>query len=535
MNFKIPIFLVLAILIENTSYSNHVTDSLFSVLDKTIVNRAMYQHAKLLRIKNLSDIIQQSSNVSYLTKDELYSKLFAEYSSYNYDSAFSYSTRLLKNAFLSKNVVLIDKSRIKVGFTLLSAGLFKETLDTLDNIAVNDLPDSIKVEYYSLLARTYSDMADFSVDKYYTPLYNVKAIRNTDSALALCDSNSINFIYISGLKFLRLGNMKIARHYYEKLLRHKNLDGHLYAISTSGLSFIYKFDHEPELAIQMLIRASIADIVASTKETVAIRNLAESVYQNGETNRAYTYVKLALEDAYFYGARHRKIQISDILPIIEDRQLENVKHQRNNFLIYALSISILSVVIIFFGIIIFVQLKKLRKTKKFLSQANESLSLINKQLNEANLIKEEYIANFFDIISEYLNRLEKMKVTIGRKITTRQVDDIRDIISVIDIKKEREDFYHNFDSIFLKIFPDFMKEFNSFLREDSFIHTSENLLTPEIRIYALIRLGFSDNNKIAKFLGYSLNTIYAYKTKINNKLKVTIEEFEKKLFSFNSL
>jgi hypothetical protein len=285
----------------------------------------------------------------------------------------------------------------------------------------------------------------------------------------------------------------------------------------------------------MLIRAAIADIVVSTKETVAIRNLAEAVYQKGDTHRAYTYVKIALEDAYFYGARHRKIQISDILPSIEDRQLEIVEHQRNTFLIYALSISILSLVTISLGIIIFIQLGKLRKTKKFLSLANERLSLINKRLSEANLIKEEYIAYFFDIVSEYINRFEKMKVTIGRKITTRQVDDIRDVIGVIDIKKEREDFYHNFDSIFLKIFPDFMKEFNSLLKEDSIFHDTGNLLTPEIRIYALIRLGFTDNNKIAKFLGYSLNTIYAYKTKINNKLKVSVEEFDKKLLNVSSI
>jgi len=522
-------------MLDNNILSNNATDSLFAVLDKAIANRGNYQHNKVMRIEKLSNVLHQSSKFTYVIQDELYSKLFNEYSSFNYDSAFSYSIRLLKNGFQSKNPLLIDKSRIKVGFTLLSSGMFKETLDTLENVVVKDLPDSIKLEYYSLLARAYFDLADYSGDKYFTPLYNRKAIQMMDLALSLTDSSSANYLSMRGLKYLRIGNMKMARQSYEKLLRTKHLDGHQYAVETSSLSYIYKYDHEPELAIQMLIRAAIADLVVSTKETVAIRNLAEEVYQKGDTHRAYTYVKVALEDAYFYGARHRKIQISDILPSIEDRQLGIVEHQRNTFLIYALFISILSLVTITLGIIIFIQLKKLRKTKKFLSLANERLSLINKRLSEANLIKEEYIAYFFDIISAYIDRFEKMKVTIGRKITTRQVDDIRDIISVIDIKKERDEFYHNFDSIFLKIFPDFLKEFNSLLKEDSMFHDSGNFLTPEIRIYALIRLGFTDNNKIAKFLGYSLNTIYAYKTKINNKLNVSVEEFDKRLLNVSSI
>jgi len=56
------------------------------------------------------------------------------------------------------------------------------------------------------------------------------------------------------------------------------------------LGYIYKNDHESELAIQMLIRAAIADIEASIKETVAIRNLAEISYQEGDNKRAYNYV-----------------------------------------------------------------------------------------------------------------------------------------------------------------------------------------------------------------------------------------------------
>lgn len=525
------IILVIAALFFNTlaAFPNKTTDSLLVILDKAISNKAAYMSDKTKRIQALSEILQKSPNLSYYMRNDIYNELYKEYRSFNYDSAFAYSLRLINNAYQSKNPSLIDNSRIKVGFTLLSAGLFKETLDTLDKVSIKDLPDSSKIEYYSLLARTYYDMADFTSDRFYAPIYTKKGNQILTYVMGMFTDSSKTYLSLCGLKYLRESNYKLARRIYEKLLKDKTLDGHQYAIEASSLSFIYKNDKEPELAEQMLIKAAIADIVVSTKETVALRNLAEIIYREGNIKRAYTYVKVAMDDAYFYGARHRKIQVSDILPSIEDQQLEIVQHQRKTFFIYSLSITMLSLLTILFGIIIFKQLKNLRKAKKYLSFANDRLSEINHRLMEANMIKEEYIGHFFDTISDYINRFEKIKVNIDRKLTTRQFDSIKDVTISIDIRKEREEFYHNFDSIFLKIFPNFIQEFNSYLKEEIIIQESNQLLTPEVRIYALIRLGFSNNDKIAKFLGYSLNTIYAYKTKIKNRLNIPAEEFEKKI------
>ncbi len=534
MKIRILILFGWIILISNHISGNKVTDSLFWVLDKAIENRGNYLHTKTQRIEMLSNILHKSANLSYTVQDGIYNDLYNEYSSFNYDSAFSYSLHLLKNAYASKNVLLINKARIKVGFSLLSAGLFKETIDTLYNISLKNLPDTLKLDYYYLLARTYFDMSDFTGDSYYAPLYNTIGKHMLDSALMLCNDGSKKYLKYSGLKYLRSREIKKARLTYERLLKFPDMDLHEYAIEASSLSFIYKFDNEPDLAIQILIKAAIADFMASTKETVAVRQLAEIVYNNGDIERAYKYVKVALEDAHFYGARHRKIQISDILPSIEDRQLEIVQHQRKTFLIYSLSITCLSLLTIVFGIIIFRQVSNLRKAKKYLSFANKRLEESNKRLEEANLIKEEYIGHFFNTISEYIDRFEKLKLYVGRKITTRQMDDIKDIISAIDIRKEREEFYHNFDSIFLKIFPQFMYEFNTFLKDEHIYPDSGQLLTPEVRIYALIRLGFADNEKIAKFLGYSLNTIYSYKTKIKNRLKIPVEEFDRKLMKIRT-
>jgi len=50
-----------------------------------------------------------------------------------------------------------------------------------------------------------------------------------------------------------------------------------------------------------------------------------------------------------------------------------------------------------------------------------------------------------------------------------------------------------------------------------------------------MRLGISDNEQIAKFLDYSVNTIYTYKTKIKNKTIVPRHEFEERIMSIKAI
>ena len=76
-------------------------------------------------------------------------------------------------------------------------------------------------------------------------------------------------------------------------------------------------------------------------------------------------------------------------------------------------------------------------------------------------------------------------------------------------------FYQNFDSAFLNIYPNFIKEVNNLLEQDQHIEPKENeQLTRELRILALIRLGITDNKEIASILRASIATIYTYRSRL---------------------
>lgn len=88
------------------------------------------------------------------------------------------------------------------------------------------------------------------------------------------------------------------------------------------------------------------------------------------------------------------------------------------------------------------------------------------------------------------------------------------------IDDEFKSFYAQFDRTFLNLFPTFVEDFNSLLLpSEAIVPKKPGTLTTELRIYALVRLGITDSDKIAKFLRYSLTTIYNYRTKVRNKAK----------------
>ena len=97
-------------------------------------------------------------------------------------------------------------------------------------------------------------------------------------------------------------------------------------------------------------------------------------------------------------------------------------------------------------------------------------------------------------------------------------------------------FHQNFDTAFLNIYPNFISEVNRLLTTDNQFVLLDNStkLTTELRVLALIRLGITDNQKIAEILRSSITTIYTYRSKLKAKAvqKETFEEDIRKIASY---
>src|ERR1700761_6601251 len=132
-----------------------VTDSLLNALNNALANKDQYVAQKQNAIKKLKE--QLSAAKPGNAKYAAYSKLYDQYKSFNYDSAYTYAKQLHATAIKLNNPVLVAESKMKLAFTLLSSGLFKETFEQLNSINVTVFPVQDEIDYYFLKARSYFD------------------------------------------------------------------------------------------------------------------------------------------------------------------------------------------------------------------------------------------------------------------------------------------------------------------------------------------------------------------------------------------
>jgi tetratricopeptide (TPR) repeat protein len=494
-----------------------------------------YTHQKEARINSLKQKLNSYKPSENQSAFNVCQQLVTEYQSFQYDSAFQYSLAATKYALLTGQGTLIVSAKIKQGFVLLSSGLFKEAIDILGSVSPTGHPDSIRLDYYTTTARAYFDLADFVNNPQFTPNYRNIGISYLDTALFITSISTPEYWAIESLKRLQKHDLPGAIEAYSTWMNKFNLPPQQFAIAASSLGHIYSIINQCDKAIEYLVMATIADVQASTYETVALRNLSNLLYQKGYKKAAYTYIKMALEDATHFNARHRKIEIASIMPIIEGERLAIVEKQKTKLLNYAWIITILAIAIILFLLVIYRQLNQIKRAKQIISETNQHLREINNTLLEANAIKEEYIGHFFNVNAEYIERIDNYKKLIHRKIRMQQFDDLGELIKSADLMHEREELYRNFDNIFLKLFPNFIIEFNTlFNPSDCNIPKPNELLSAEQRIFALMRLGIKDNDKIAKFLNYSVSTIYTYKTKIKAKSNFR-DDFEERIMKIKAI
>jgi len=581
-----------------SAHASPSLDSLLHELNSAIKQSTTYDNHKLVAIVQLKNALQQHPASKLGEQYELNLKLYEQYMYYNYDSALFYAKNLQQLTSQTNNSLYID-AKLKAVFLMLSGGMFKETFDSLNVISVKNVIDSVKAEYFTLMGRAYYNLADFNGDTSSTPYYNSKANFYLDSALAYYPSQSFDYHYYLALKFLKTGKDDSALFNLNKLIERGDLTYHQTALAASTIGGIYIKQGNENMAKPFLIMASIADIKSSTKETLALLTLAGIIYKDGKVEDAVLYIEKANADATFYKARLRKAQVGAILPLIEGQMIHTIQVQKEKLIIYLVLLGILIIALAGFAIIIRKQLTKLKLARLSLLEANikqqainqelvtanelkekyneqlketniqlveanaikekynaqlqetntqlvesnqvkerynKQLQEINNKLSEANKIKEEYIGYYFNVDTSFIARIEKLVTSVEKKLLERKWDEIRFILKSVDLKREKEELLKNFDQVFVRLFPNFVHQFNTmFNEEDKIVLKEDQLLNADLRIFALIRLGITENEKIAEILDYSINTIYAKKTKIRSKANIGKEELERKIMEITTL
>lgn len=506
-------------------------DSLLLKLDQAIKERPIYMEQKELKLVELKRLLHRQ--IPDEERFAILGTLLDEYRSFNTDSALHMAEEREQIAIRLGNREYIDNARMNKADVLGMTGMYKEVMDLMRNIHIDRLPVDIHPYYYHIYRTVYGLMADYAVTAYEKKLYTELTDKYRDSLLLVNKDNLLIHTLIQSDQYnVRNEYDKAIRLLTDYLALQKDYE-HDVAICAYTLSESYRLKGDKEKEKEYLIVSAMADMKTAVREYISLRKLAVLLYQEGDIERAYSYVKICMEDAAACNARLRKLEILEIFPIINDAYQQKTEKQQEQMKWALVSISLLSLFLLLAIFYVYKQMKKVAAARrevidanKRLKELNDELHLSNAQLKEANhsiaensYLKEEYIGRYMDQCSVYLEKMDNYRWSLGKIAATGNVEELyKNIKSSKFIEGELKEFYTNFDNTFLQLFPTFVEDFNALLADDEQISLKAGeRMNTELRIFALIRLGITDSVKIAQFLRYSVTTIYNYRTKVRNK------------------
>lgn len=469
-------------------------------------------------------------------------RLYEEYAAYQYDSAHSYVSECLRLADSMGNQHQLNESRLDLAHILSTACLMDKAQSTLDQIDMSSLDADQLIRYY----RTQTDLLIYQAEYMQGTQYAAEYVqRLVDMRRRIADINmshdNLDFQLTLAERLADSGQFQQAIDLLAKLLNNHKSGDRLFSIITSTMSFHYGQMGDKDHQMQYLIKSAESDLEGCIRENTSLRAIADRLFDEGDIDRAYRYMRVAVDDANFYGTRLRNIQASHIVPkILSAYQTKQERNHRNmSWLLAAISLIALMLVV---GVVAIYQLfKRYRRLNEQKKAINEQLRQVNvqledtigqlhetnSQLQEREKLKEEYIARFLTLSSRFIDRGEEQRKAMYRLYRDRKTEDLaRELKSTHFGSENAQLFYENFDNAFLNIYPNFVDEVNKLLQEGGKIEVKQGKrLTTESRVLALIRIGITDNQSIANILRASLTTIYTYRSKLKARA-LSKENFE---------
>lgn len=525
--------LTIVLLVLSSCHKKDKTQTLLNQLDNMIANRQVYYNIKENKIKKQKNLLHLT-DLSLIQEHRIDSTLCEEYKKYQVDSAVHYAERdiaILKR--LNNQSRTLCFAQIQLSQLYVYTGMSVEALKLLQSVS-SSVPKDLLGFYYDTYSKYWNYYAYLSNQQEYFKISN----KYRDSVLQIIQAgDTASFIYKinKAISYKETHETDKGLSIANRLLKEVGEYTPRYAEVAYLLGQLYAQKKQDDLEKRYYIYAAIADLKNTIRENLSFQSLAKLFYEEGNLYKASQYTQLAIDEALAANTQFRTLQMSKFYSKINKAHTNKEERSKSNLMLYFMFISVLSIIIAFLLVFVYKQLHKLSRVKEKLSESNNQLSSLNNELNningqlsEANVIKEQYIAQFFNICSIYIDKMDDNRRSMKKLVQDHSYDELyKRLKSTSMVENELDDLFRKFDTIFLNIYPTFVPEFNALLQENErIILRSGELLNKELRIYALIRMGITDCMKISSFLRCSLSTVYNYKTRMRNAAIVPKDKFE---------
>lgn len=515
-------------------------------LDHTLDESELYVAHKEQKLRELKQ--QLNASPTSEARYDVAMKLYRCYQDYQLDSSLVYIKYATAIADSLGNEERIIDTKLSLAFLYNYAGMRYEALDLFSQQNVDGRSSWLRRSYFYLGKSVYDNLASYTTDSRLREEY-LSAMRLwRDSAMVYCPEDLI----MQAERLSDQGDHEQALHLLLRDLPDEQ------TTKEAGLKYfivaeLYEKLGDRESQKKYLAMSQTVGVINAVREYVALRKLAVLVHEDGDTERAYRYIHQCIDDAIECNAKMRLTEATAILSEI-DAQVVASDKRTHKLLSTALAIIVVLTISLLF--IMNCLRKKMRSEQRTrreqerlnaelavananqaeantnLQKSNVELRTLNERYEEANAVKKEYITRFMNLCLTYICKMEDYRKTLNKVAGKRNFDELYEIIkSSRYINAEIRDFYDNFDEAFLRIYPDFISGFNRLLRSDAQISLKQGeKMNTELRLYALLKLGISENDKLQEFLRCSSSTVYNYRTNMRNRA-INRDTFERDVLS----
>ena len=510
------------------------TRQLLDELDGYVGARDVYVAQKRAEMDALGKLARSTRDP--LRRYELEMNIAREYFAFSFDSTQLYLKHCQELALDGlKDRDLYNEASVQLGHLYAKAGSYLEASQLLyGDIDTTTFSPSLMAEYMWVLYDFSKDLAGNSgmverlsipPDSFFRPRLYALLPKDSDRwRSALRDD------------LMEQGRLASADSVNRLLLSTVKPEDREFAIFAFFESEIENLKGNQAERMAWLIRSAECDIVNAVKDYASLTMVAQNIL-SVDVDRSFRYLRIAQEDAVLYNAKLRPWQISRFLMEVEDAYALRQDRQGKASLVTSILLAILVLVLALTTHFLIARSRKLSRMQKALessniqlAEANEELSVLNRRISKADKLKESYIMDFLQGLSEQVALIRSEDNRFRNLLKQGKSDQLfRELAISERSEKARENFYRKFDETFLALYPDFVEQFNALLQPEARIDPPQGRLTTELRIFALIRLGVDDSKKIATMLDYSVSTIYNYKVSVKNAALGDRDKFEEQV------
>lgn len=530
-------------------YSTATQENLryFAMVEEALGNKNAYLEQFNDRV---SDIRQRLANSMDRESIYIYQRLLAEmYMGYEADTSILYIDKNIQKAQELNRIDWLADSYILKSQVYNNSGMIDDSRKTLDTAKALPMDQETKLKYL---------MEELTYWRYYAIQYNSPSpdpmiTAYADSIVRLMpDPASPYYNYAKSYQVMGTADSQAWQQNMMKYADAMDTKNPWYKYITECTGILAWANGDTSNRLKYFALSLVTKIEQVDRHVPYLADLGSLSRDMGELNYAARFYNATLSiqadhpEYVFNGDGALGRSVMDFHEIVEDRLMK--QNDQNRTLNYLLLFFVVLAIVLLIATML--ELKKVRTLHKELKQSNKELSTseanlrqsneqltlkeqqltdTNAELTEANYVKEEYIGQLFATCSEYIDKMDALKKNINRKLKAGQyAEAIKQTAATTQRENEYlQELWTEFDTIFLRLYPDFIEQFNTLLKDEERISIKpEGRLNTDLRIYALIRMGIDSSVKISKMLGISSQTVYNARTKMRSKATASDQDFD---------